>query len=1015
MRWLPVCISTMFFCCAATAQQKNYTFNNYTMVQGLPDNRIQSVMQDSRGFLWIGTNEGLSRFDGKSFKNFYASGKDSVVKSNDFGTVYEYKKGHLVINNHNRVICFNTYTEQFYLPVIAGIENSYISKSAKENVYYLESVNRAYLLNASLEITDSIIGRDALNNRNYLVPDYFRPGVLLVQSGAKFYFYYIKKRQFEPIPVNFNLPGKTFFPYFRFYDSLRQQLYFSEYSEGFYRYSISTHKTEKNMRAFDGTPYVTSFVYQVLQKNNNERWFLTAAGIRVLDIRNNSISTIQAGGRNSSLVNNAAISYCIDRDENCWIGTLNGLSKLNDNAIHIASYTDEMNSGRDITLMSVVKGADGLMYTSAYLSKAYRVDTVENALIPLAHPKNTGNWNLFTRGNEIIKTGVGNDLLSYNTKTGQFRTLDFLKPFYPKIELVVMGFVQRNGDEWYCANRGGGFVRRLAGSGIFKTYKKGDGKSNMSNTYYTSFAEDSAGDLWFGVNKSNHLLHWNHLKDAFEDIDFSIVSGTKGISFSGINHIARDAFNNIWVAFDGNGVLKYIPGEKRAILYSIENGLPSNFIAGLQFDNKNRLWIATLKGLSCFLINDGKFVNFKKADGLPADAFTDYCNYFDTAKNLLWVGAGNTLLSFNPDSLLGQTKEQFPVYADEIFINGKRYTGDVNSQLTLSAVENNLQFHFTGIDFNKGKEAEYAYRLSGADKEWVFAGSAQSASYGNLKPGDYLFSARARHKGDNSWNEITVPLIFSIATPWYNTWWFITLLLAVLLLLVFWFIRSYYTRKLERQRNELEKQHAIEQERVRMARELHDGLGSMLSGIKHSFSAMGNQLVLDEIQQSNFRKNIDKLNASIKEIRHISHSIAMEGLLSGGLENSLKDYCNSVNQPEVLEVVFRALDTENISLTEEQAFHLFRITQELLQNIIRHSGATRAIVQIGYNAARLYLTVEDDGAGFDMKAVNNNGIGLKNIQSRIKILKGRMDYRTAPSAGTSVLIEIPCTVKAGHQ
>jgi len=137
--------------------------------------------------------------------------------------------------------------------------------------------------------------------------------------------------------------------------------------------------------------------------------------------------------------------------------------------------------------------------------------------------------------------------------------------------------------------------------------------------------------------------------------------------------------------------------------------------------------------------------------------------------------------------------------------------------------------------------------------------------------------------------------------------------------------------------------------------------------------------------------------------------MASDSLLKYGLDNSLRDYCNNMSQSAELNISFKALHTEKMKLSEEQSFHIFRIVQELLQNIVKHAGAAHAIVQISYNAKKLYITVEDDGNGFELNStVRKNGMGLKNIESRIKILKGRMDYQTAPSKGTSVLIEISC-------
>jgi signal transduction histidine kinase len=254
---------------------------------------------------------------------------------------------------------------------------------------------------------------------------------------------------------------------------------------------------------------------------------------------------------------------------------------------------------------------------------------------------------------------------------------------------------------------------------------------------------------------------------------------------------------------------------------------------------------------------------------------------------------------------------------------------------------------------------------------------------------------------------------FTIRPPFWKQWWFITLSVLFITATIFLFIRNYFKRQLGKQKTVLEKELAIEQERTRMSRELHDGLGSMLSGIKHSFSAMKNLLDLNEQQELRFHTNIDKLNESIVELRNISHSMASDSLLKYGLANSLNDYCRNISEPGVINISFTALDTELMELNEEQSFHIFRIVQELLQNVIKHAQATQTIVQLSYNAKKLYITVEDDGSGFDMdKAKEKNGMGLKNIETRVKIIKGRIDFQTIK--GTSVLIEIPCKEKTLH-
>jgi signal transduction histidine kinase/ligand-binding sensor domain-containing protein len=997
----------------ATAQQQNYTFTNYTTAQGLPDNIINGITQDSRGFIWIATAEGLSRFDGKNFKNFFAKKNDSIITPNAFSNIYEYKKGHLLLNNNNNIVCFNTYSETFYWP--KNKMQGYLSsdKANNGNTFYINWLNKSYICNKDLDIIDSVeIFKDPKKDQ-VLILNYIDKSTLLLEYANTFSLYDIATKKLESIVLDTSFSDKTRGFTFRYYDSAKLELYFTEYFSGNYRYSLRTKKLTYLGIASNVVVYPPTYTYKIMPKGNNELWILTAAGIEVLNTQTGALLLINNDKlKLTSLINNNVYNGFIDRENNVWFGTVNGLSKLNSNALAIKSWSSEFSTSETNGLMSITKGNDENIYASVYFGKAYQVNTNNNKVSELQHPLNIGNWCLFANKNEIIRTGKGTSLLSYNTTAKQFSSVAFLKKYYPTSELIVLGLLHSNGDEWYSANKGGGFVRKLANGKGFKTYKKDDSVNVFSSTYYTTYTEDKNGDLWFGVNKTSTLLHWNIKTDRFNEIVWENIPSVKNKIMSGINAIAHDAENNIWIGFLRSGLVKYNPVSNEAVHYSIADGLSSSQVQGLQFDNANRLWVLTPKGLCCFIPSENKFINLKKEDGLPDDYFTDNASYFDAKKNVMWLGSNSTLMQFIPDELLKLSKANFPVYVDEIFINGKRYEDTIQDNLSLKPSDNNLLFRFVAVDVNKGKDIEYSYKLMGADKEWNNSGENQTASYANLNAGNYTFLVRARHKGDNVWNEIATPLYFHISTHWYKTWWFYTLLILATGFLIWFFIRSYYVRKLEKEKAILDKQHAIEQERTRLARELHDGLGSMLSGIKHSFSAIKSNVSLDEKQTINFDSSIEKLNTSIKEIRNLSHSMMdSDSLLRDGLINALKDYCRNINNPSALEVSFNAVEIDNLLLKEEQAFHLLRITQELIQNIIKHAQATKVIVQIHSDNDMLHLTVEDNGVGFDTLKTNlKKGIGFKNIQARLKIIAAVMDVQSIIGKGTSIYIQCPISV-----
>lgn len=198
-----------------------------------------------------------------------------------------------------------------------------------------------------------------------------------------------------------------------------------------------------------------------------------------------------------------------------------------------------------------------------------------------------------------------------------------------------------------------------------------------------------------------------------------------------------------------------------------------------------------------------------------------------------------------------------------------------------------------------------------------------------------------------------------------------------------------------------------EQERTRLAKDLHDGLGGMLSGIKYSLNTMkGNFIMTPETAQA-FERSIDMLDSSIQEMRRVAHNMMPEALVKFGLDEALKDFCSEINQSGALNINYQSIDLANATLPQTTAITIYRIVQELVNNSMKHAQASHAIVQVTKAGAQLTVTVEDDGKGFDIAVLQTPaGMGWSNIKNRVEFLKGKLDVSSQPGKGTSVLIEI---------
>ncbi|OBX25262.1 tetratricopeptide repeat-containing sensor histidine kinase [Gelidibacter algens] len=242
---------------------------------------------------------------------------------------------------------------------------------------------------------------------------------------------------------------------------------------------------------------------------------------------------------------------------------------------------------------------------------------------------------------------------------------------------------------------------------------------------------------------------------------------------------------------------------------------------------------------------------------------------------------------------------------------------------------------------------------------------------------------------------------------------------AITILIIF--LLSYRTykhkRKLQQQRiNELETEKQLtateavlkgeEQERTRLAKDLHDGLGGMLSGIKYSFTTMKGNLIMTTENAHAFERSMDMLDSSIKEMRRVAHNMMPEALVKYGLDTALKDFCNDINQSGALKVTYQSIGMETAKIDQTTAITIYRIVQELISNTMKHATAKSAIVQLSKVDGPLNVTVEDDGKGFDTQILQRSkGIGWTNIQSRVDFLKGKLDVQSANGKGTSVHIE----------
>lgn len=1002
MRWL-VAFLFLALCFTAKTQSPSFTFTNYTIANGLADNAVNCITQDSRGFIWLGTREGLSRYDGTSFKNFFTRKNDSTaLPGNTIGSLIEYKPGYLLMTCASRVVSMNTMTGEFYQPWQFRNKVVYYIRPLKDRLFAINKIDSSFIVNEQLQITDTIVPPFSTKGGIHRIVS-LKGNNWLIGTPWQYFIFNTVSKKYIPFLGEKDMPDRERMLEFQYYDEKNDFIYFSNYFEGLYRYSgtgVLLHHWKAGHTASDIEDGNIAFVRP---KNDSTLWIGAAegGGLSILNTTTNLFTRVKSDNNASSLLSNSLTFNFTDRDKNEWIATTDGISKLNISTSGIRSWRSEfVELAKNNTLLNITKGKDQNIYLPVFNSNVvYRINQQNNQVSLLDRDKMPANWCMNPFGNDLIFSG-GAAATKFNPLTGQYTKIDFFKKYFPLSDIVILAFKHSNGDEWYSGNNGGGFIRITKEGSVYQ-YKKDGPRGNFSVSYYSVHAEDKKGDLWFGVNKSSRLLHWNKEADYFTEVAFDTVKGLNETNLAGITDLLIDNDNNIWIAFDGTGVGRYNPVNRTATHYTIQNGLPTNYVYALQFDNKKRLWIGTLKGLSCLLVKENKFINFSKEDGLPADYFSERCIYFDSSTNHLWVGSRNTLMRFSPDLLLGNTRKIIPIYIDEIMVNGQQYYIDSSGITSFHSSGNNLQFRFIGLDINSGNDIEYSYQLTGADQDWIYNSNINTASYANLAPGNYTFTVRARHKGDNEWSMMQVPFFFTIQTPWTKTWWWKLLLITVAAAVAWFIIRSYYLRKLEHQKAVLEKKQAIEKERTRIATDMHDDFGASLSRIKF----LSEKIQLQKNEDLKMNEDLGKISAYSDEMAEkmgeIVWALNQRYDSSGDLVSFCRSYASEYLEDKNIKLSFVSTVVKDIQINGEIRRNIFLIMKEALHNIVKHAHASEVSLTVDCDK-ELKVSIHDNGRGFDPQAVRPFANGLENMKKRADEISGTI--RIENNNGTVISI-----------
>jgi signal transduction histidine kinase len=968
MRLVFICflISITIFCSA------QHYYETYTPANGLVDARINKIIQDGFGRMFFLTRDGISIYDGQRFTN-HTKLAGNVIGIVDDALLLPAGNLQLALFSGNWI-------------------NSRPHSSELDTILY-----------KSIPEVSSLI--PLKNNEHLIVSNY---GLYLKKASSLAPLLQVDnaRRFIEHVAVS----GEVVV--FKYHNENRSFIYSCFKNTGILIDSLSV-----------------PAIYSINTDSSGNIFICSTTGILQLDsrlLKTGKLKTHSPGFEKFIPSSFTAQKLFFDRQQHAWlIDPAKGCYQLNTNTGLGTLYSpaDGLFTGisdiyqdyeNNFWFIANGKGVQKLVQTNfeivntigTYsLGQTYAITSANDSTVYfLTDGRIISHKNLRSQKHDLAKKSISTPFIAWGNKLWEYNSPSELTSENGdiiKIRQSHSSFTPPHYTSFHVSTDKKG--RLLLSGNRFAFVESPEVTGSYALPYFAdNIVEDDKETFW-AFCRSNHIV-------ALRIIDNQIKKEAEFIQ-TGIEprfamHWNKDTF---WLATRYNGIL-IVKADQRSLVtvgkITRQNGLSNDFVETLLKIDGQRVAAGTAAGLDMITLSGTDTV---------IENVSARINHFEPILQLARDNSGlvfarsENLKVFKLDPNFTAPGSYHPkLWLEEISVNGRRVTMSDN-RFTYN--ENNFYFSASTPSFIDNRNIIFHFVLTGENDKWEQNSNKADFSINNLMAGDYTLTLASKYPG-NIYPSQELVYTFSVALPFWKTWWFIGLLVVVVLATLIAFTRSFLQRQIQKQKIMMEKELAIEQERTRMARELHDGLGSMLSGIKHSFSAIKKQVPLNDEQEEKFDHNIDRLNESITELRNISHSMASESLLKYGLENSLSDYCRHISQPGNLVVSFESLDTEKMQLTEEQAFHIFRIVQELLQNSIKHSGASTAIVQLSYNNHRLYLTVEDNGKGFTMnKEEHKKGMGLKNIETRIKTLRGKMDYQSSPSKGTSVLIEIPCEEK----
>ena len=1019
----------------------DYAFKTYNIADGLPSKSTTATFRDSRGFIWVGTENGLCRFDGYTFKIFNHKPADSTSISNNFvSSIVEDRKGMLWVGTMDGLNRMDPMTEKFQsfyhkesLPLSISNNKIWALLCDRQGIIWVgtdDGFNRyhestrsftAYQPNSKLPYT--MVGKSV----NSIIED--KQGQLWLGNWSGGLNRFDKRTQRFSNFRQKQLPGsKNPNDIWTLTSDKNGVIWVGTYWNGLFRFDTATNSFTPITppdKSITGVYTILPLTERILLVGGNN-------GFYWLDTRNNKWEKIK------DLVNYPFGGAYKDKDNIIWINAKNGFLKIdskqykfelkdlklgNTEVKSIASKDDRLWIGTN-------KGLFVFDYRTGQLSVLKKNGT-KNSL------KSNDISKLYfdTKGILWILTEDGFD--SYNLQKKEFSHHSHHSVLGSLFnEDVFRDILEAEPGIYYLATDAGLKIYNSFNNTFKHYYSNKNDKYALSNNHLYSLLKDQNGEIWIGTYGGG-LNHFNPVTGRFRVFGPAENSGS-GVSSNMIRGLFRDSGNNIWVSTP-DGLNKYDFKRKRFVVYSKVDGFSSNVFRDVTEDRKGNIWVTTENGLS--KLNPANMVinNFDEADGVYVNSVM-----LNNGESIYLAGARGGVIKFNPLTIQFN-KIVPPVYFTDFQLFNKSIVADpggplrqnlnIATELTLDYEQSVFSFEFVGLNYRHSEKNQYAYMLIGFDKKWNYVGTQRKATYTNLNPGTYKLWIRASNN-DGVWNKEGRMLLICIRSPWYWRWWaYVVYAVATGLLIYLYFI---YRKKQYELKYKI-KVASIESEKEK---ELSEKKLSFFTNISHEFRTPLT-LIINPIKELLYHddKNVDISNLNIvyrnaKRLLSLVDQLLLFRKADSGADLLKAADLEIVNLCKEVYLCFSHLaSSRNISYEFlSAAAHIWIYADRekleiaifnLLSNAIKFTPDGGSVkLKILEASDRLTIQISDTGCGipdiagekiynrFYQEADENSslrtgfGIGLFLVRNFIESHGGSITYKSITNQGTTFSVEL---------